>query len=69
MRPNEENKFSVTISRTVTQYLTVEVLANHKMEAKSKANDLAGNLDFHDGSSSEPTYNVESIVKLQPKPF
>jgi hypothetical protein len=64
MIPDEEKKFSVTISRTVTEFLTVEVSADSEREAGSKVSDLAGNLNFRDGSSSEPTYNVESIVKL-----
>jgi len=58
-------KFSVTIVRTFTQRLTIEIEAENDLEATDKADDKAGSLDFNDGTSSDADYEVESCKEIK----
>ena len=58
-------KYNVRVSRTITQHLVIEIEAENDAEAADKAVDQAGNLDFNNGSTSEPIYDVDEIEELE----
>jgi hypothetical protein len=60
----EEKMYQVTISRTVTQTLDVQVRADSSMAAEHLARARAGNLYFANGSASDPVYQIESVSVL-----
>ena len=57
----EEKMYQVTISRIVTQTLGVQVRAYSSMAAEHFARARAGDLDFANGSASDPVYQIESV--------
>lgn len=60
-------KFEVRLTRTVTQYLRVEVQATNEQEAKANALDKAGSLDFHEGTTGNAEYDTDEVEEVQPK--
>jgi hypothetical protein len=58
-------KFDVRISRTEIRHYHLEVEAGSKAEARAKALDAAGGLDFYSGSCSEPEYGVEEVNETE----
>ena len=58
-------KFTVRLQRTERRHYVLEVEAKSENEAISKAIDQAGNIDFHEGSCSEPEIDVEAVEVAQ----
>ena len=61
-------KFEVLLNRTVTQRYRLEVQAANKQEATEKAQAQQGDLDFNEGSNSDPDYGVEEVNEVQEPP-
>jgi hypothetical protein len=59
-----ESEFDVCVARTETRRCRINVRAVSAREARLKALDMDGAIDFHDGSASEPEYAVEEVSKL-----
>jgi len=57
----KNKKYVVVISRIETRQRTVELDALNKESAEEAANDMAGDLDFRDGTSSDVHYEVEVV--------
>lgn len=58
----EPKDYEVEVHRTVTKSLSVKVRAISADEAREKALESAGNHDFTDAASGEPTYEVGEAV-------
>jgi DNA-dependent RNA polymerase auxiliary subunit epsilon len=54
-------KYLVEVSRTCAHSHEFEVEAKNEKEARKKVMQAAYNFDFADGSSSDPTYEIESV--------
>jgi len=54
-------KFNVRLQRTERRHYILEVEAKNEDEARAKAMDQAGDIDFHSGSCSVPEYEVEEV--------
>jgi len=59
-RIGEDKRYTVTVTRTVTQTLNIPVQAISTREAIEIAADTAGIFDFNEGTKSDPEYSVES---------
>ena len=60
-------KYNVTVDRTVTQTLVIEVEVDestHPEDIKGAAEDAAANCDFNNGSCSDPVYDVVDVAPL-----
>ena len=58
-------RYEVVLTRTVTQRYRLEVQAANEQEAKRKAQDQQGDLDFNEGSTSDPDYAVDEVNELE----
>lgn len=59
-------KFSVRIARLITLRLTIEIEAANDSDATTMAEDMAGDLDFNAGTSSDCDYVVEDVTQIAP---
>jgi len=60
--------YSVTLSRTSSRVVTIDVLAASKAQAQAQALEEAGNIDFGLGSETEPHYDVDDCVEVVDAP-
>ena len=54
-------KFEVALTRTSDRRYVLEVDAADEAEARRKALNQAGNLNFFDGTESDPEYGIEEV--------
>lgn len=57
-------KYIITVSRTTSKFLDIEVETESFGEASKIALDKSGDLDFSQGHSSDAEYRVENMRKL-----
>jgi hypothetical protein len=63
LRIGEEKNYEVTVSRTTTRTVSLNIRARSRDEAANNAVEAAANTDFGAASESDPQYEVESIVE------
>jgi hypothetical protein len=66
MPPDDDSKlplFTVRLTRTVVHHYNLQVHAASEQAARSKALNQAGDINFHDGSQSDPDYGVEEVYE------
>jgi hypothetical protein len=61
---NKLKDFEVRLTRTTTRCCRIGVKAPNETDARSKALDQAGDLDFFAGSESEPVYDADEIQEV-----
>lgn len=61
-------KYSVTVSRTSSRLVAIDVIAASKAQARAQALEEACNIDFGLGSDTEPHYDVEVCVEVVEAP-
>lgn len=57
-------KYSVTVSRSSTRLVAIDVIAASKAQARAQALEEAGNIDFGLGSEMDPHYDIEGCVEV-----
>jgi hypothetical protein len=57
----KDKKFKVRLQRTERRHYILEVEAKSEVQAQMLALNQAGDINFYDGSCSDPEYEVEDV--------
>lgn len=57
-------RYNVQVTRTTTRRVWIEVEAYNDAEARLKALDKAGDINFYEGTESTPEYDVEDVQEV-----